>query len=439
MQINDTSPCNPKLFLIILNKHILRSELFHFFGVIEKNIFMDIRSNEPYWLVNNGILNAYPSLRKDIVCDVLIVGAGITGALMAHACVDAGFKAVVIDKREVANGSTSATTSMLQYEIDMPLYQLEKLIGEVGAVSSYKACRDSIWQLKKISDEIKSEAGFNSKNSLYFAGSRKDAKWLKLEFEKRLRAGFEVKWLDRVQIQSDYGLQSEGGILSKDGASVDAFRLTHELLSFNHKRGLEVFDKTELKKVRYLKDEVLVETDTDSKIRAKKIIYCTGYESVKLIPEKIVNLKSTYAMVSERMEGAISTIYDTLFWNTDSPYLYMRSTADHRLLVGGEDENFKNPVLRDALLNNKERKLLKAINKLMPGVDFITDFAWCGTFGETKDGLPYIGPHPKFPNSYFCLGFGGNGITFSVIGANIIARMLQNEIDPLAYFFRFGR
>lgn len=400
---------------------------------------MNIRSNEPFWLVNNGILNAYPSLRKDTECDILIVGAGITGALMAHACIGAGFNTVIIDKREVANGSTSATTSMLQYEIDVPLYQLEKLIGEVGAVASYKACRNAISALKKISEEIKSGSGFNNKNSLYFAGNNKDAKWLKLEFEKRLKAGFEVQWLDKKQIQNNYGLLAEGGILSKDGASVDAFRLTQELLAYNQQRGLRVFDKTELKKIKYLKDEVLAETDTEAKIRAKKIIYCTGYESTKIIPEKIVNLKSTYAIVSERMEGAASAIYDTLFWNTDKPYLYMRSTADHRVLVGGEDENFKNPVLRDTLLDRKEEKLLKTTKKLMPKIDFITDFAWCGTFGETKDGLPYIGPHPKFPNTYFCLGFGGNGITFSVIGAEMITKMLKNDIDPLAYFFRFGR
>lgn len=400
---------------------------------------MNVRSNEPFWLVNNGILNAYPSLRKDISCDILIVGGGITGALMAHACVKAGFQTIVIDKREVANGSTSATTSMLQYEIDVPLYQLERMIGEVGAISSYNACRASIDALRKISNEIQSDAGFTMKDSLYFANSSKDAKWLKVEFEKRLKAGFAVQWLDQKQIQSDYGLMSEGGILSKDGASVDAFRLAHHLFEYNQKRNLEIYDKTELKKIRYLKDEVLVETDTNAKIRAKKVIYCTGYESTQIIPEKIVKLKSTYAIVSERMDNISPAINNTLFWNTDSPYLYMRSTADGRLLVGGEDENFKNAAVRDALLNKKEEKLLKTIKKLIPKIDFIPDFAWCGTFGETKDGLPYVGPHPKFPNTYFCLGFGGNGITFSVIGAEMIVGMLQNEVDPLAYFFRFGR
>ncbi|WP_113638568.1 NAD(P)/FAD-dependent oxidoreductase [Nubsella zeaxanthinifaciens] len=400
---------------------------------------MNIRSNEPFWLVNNGILSAYPSLRENLDCEILIVGAGITGALMAHACVAAGFQTVLIDQREIANGSTSATTSMLQYEIDVPLYQLEQMIGEVGAIASYKACKNSIGKLGEIAKQINSTSGFNHKKSLYFAGTSKDEKWLKTEFEHRKKAGFDVNWSDKKQILDRYGLHSEGGILSEDGASVDAFRLTHELLMHNEKKGLQVFDKTELKKVKYLKDGVLAETDTKAQIKAKKIIYCTGYESINIIPDKIVKLKSTYAIVSERMNGAMNDIYDTLFWNTDSPYLYMRSTGDHRLLVGGEDENFRNPTLRDALLDRKGEKLQKAVKKLLPKVDFITDFAWCGTFGETKDGLPYIGPHPKFPNAYFCLGFGGNGITFSVIGADMIVGMLQNEVDPLAYFFRFGR
>lgn len=400
---------------------------------------MNIRSNEPFWLVNNGILNAYPSLRTEVECEVLIVGAGITGALMAHACIDAGFNTMIIDKREIANGSTSATTSMLQYEIDIPLCQLEKLIGPVGAIASYKACRDSIDRIGEISTEINADAGFAKKNSLYFSHHKKDVKWLKLEYERREKAGFEVQWLDKAQVQSIYGLQSEGGILSEDGASVDAFRMAHNLLAYNVKRGLRIFDKTELIKVKYLKEEVLAQIHTEAKIRARIIIYCTGYESTKMIPEKIVKLKSTYAIVSEQMDNIPSAINNTLFWNTDSPYLYMRSTEDNRLLVGGEDENFKNAMLRDGLLNRKEERLLKTIKKLLPRTSFITDFAWCGTFGETKDGLPYIGPHPKFPHSYFCLGFGGNGITFSVVGATLITQMLKNKIDPLGYFFRFGR
>lgn len=400
---------------------------------------MDVRSNEPYWLVKNGIMHAYPSLRTNCECEVLVVGGGITGALMAHACIKNGFGTMLIDKREIANGSTSATTSMLQYEIDVPLYRLIKLIGEEGAVASYKACSDSIGQLAKIVKEVKSVCGFEIKESLYFASTRKDAKWLAEEFETRKANGFEVEWLNKETIKKRYGLRAEAGILSLKGASADAFCLTHDLLHYNAQKGLRVFDKTELKKVKYQNDEVLITTNTGATIKAKKLIYCTGYETQELLPKKIVKLKSTYAIVSERVKNLNEKLANTLFWNTDTPYLYMRSTADDRLLVGGEDENFRNAIKRDALLTHKENKLLKTFQQLMPEIDFIRDFSWCGTFGETKDGLPYIGAHPQFENSYFCLGFGGNGITFSVIGAQMVTQMIKGKTDPLAHYFRFGR
>lgn len=400
---------------------------------------MDIRSNEPFWLVKNGLVHTYPSLRTDAACDVLVVGGGITGSLMAHALISKGYKTMLIDKREIANGSSSATTSMLQYEIDVPLFKLIEMIGEQGAVGSYKACRDSIFQLEQLVKEISSPCGFERKQSIYFAAGRKDVKWLKKELECRKRAGFEVTWLDQDTLASTYGLKAEGAILSEDGGSVDAFRLTHDLLHYNSKKGLAVFDKTELKKLSYENDQVKATVASGAVITAKKIVYCTGYETQNMLPDKIVKLKSTYAMVSEKIPTLKEEVCNTLFWNTDAPYLYMRTTSDGRLLVGGEDEDFRNPLKRDLLLGRKCNKLIKTVEGFLPGLEFVEDFCWCGTFGETKDGLPYIGSHPKFPNSYFVLGFGGNGITFSVMGMDIITGMMAGSTDLLSYYFRFGR
>ncbi|MBA4056261.1 MAG: FAD-dependent oxidoreductase, partial [Marivirga sp.] len=85
---------------------------------------MKLRSKETYWLLKNGLIQSYPSLQKDIRCNILIIGAGVTGALMAYQFSQEGYKTVLIDKRDVAMGSTSATTAMLQYELDEPLYSL---------------------------------------------------------------------------------------------------------------------------------------------------------------------------------------------------------------------------------------------------------------------------------------------------------------------------
>lgn len=75
---------------------------------------MRLRTFESFWLVKNGIINSYPSLQENLETDIVVVGAGITGALTSHALVEKGYKVVLIDQRDVAMGSTAATTSMLQ-------------------------------------------------------------------------------------------------------------------------------------------------------------------------------------------------------------------------------------------------------------------------------------------------------------------------------------
>jgi hypothetical protein len=65
--------------------------------------------------------------------------------------------------------------------------------------------------------------------------------------------------------------------------------------------------------------------------------------------------------------------------------------------------------------------------------------AWAGTFGVSSDGLPFIGRHPGVPHTWFALGFGGNGTTFSVIAAEIIRNALLGRDDPDAALFSFER
>jgi glycine/D-amino acid oxidase-like deaminating enzyme len=401
---------------------------------------MRLRSSEAFWLVKNGIINSYPSLRENIETEILIVGGGITGSLIAHQCIADGYDTTLIDRREIAHGSTSATTSMLQYEVDVPLHELIEMIGENGAVASYRACFDSIDKLGKIAKRIRSTCGFKKKKSLYFAARKKDVAGLKKEYDARKLHGFPVEWLDGEEIEKAYRLKTTfGGILSDQGGSIDAFQFAHDLLAFDHKKGLRIFDKTEAKKTVYRRKGVTVETNVGSKIKAKKMIYCNGFESVEIIKDKFVDLLSTYAIVGERFEDDQSQLAETLFWNTSEPYNYMRTTDDNRLLIGGEDEEFVDEQKRDDLIGDKAIKLAKYLKKVWPDYDFRIDFAWAGTFGETKDGLPYIGEHPNFPSSYFVLGFGGNGITFSVVGMELISEMLEGKKPELAEYFRFRR
>ncbi len=104
-----------------------------------------------------------------------------------------------------------------------------------------------------------------------------------------------------------------------------------------------------------------------------------------------------------------------------------------------EDDSFRDPVRRDRSLPKKVETIRSKSKRLTALVGWEVEFSWAGTFGETKDGLAYIGPTQEYPRCFFLLGYGGNGITFSTNGANIITDMAPKESKFAAHHFRFGR
>jgi len=76
---------------------------------------------------------------------------------------------------------------------------------------------------------------------------------------------------------------------------------------------------------------------------------------------------------------------------------------------------------------------------MFPAIDFQSAYAWAGTFGETEDGLAYIGSVPELPRCFFTLGFGGNGITYSIVAAEMVRDSIQGKTHPDARLFRFDR
>lgn len=399
---------------------------------------MDIRSNETYWVIKNKFKKSYPSLQQSISTDILVVGGGITGALIAYQLLKAGKEVVLVDRRDVCNGSSAASTAMLQYEIDVPLHKLIEQRGVETAVSSYKSCEKAIFDLKNIVDEIDSNCHFEFKKSIYFTSNRKDLKMLNNEFLARKQFSFQVEWLERKDLK-DLGLDARAGIQSESGAVVDPYKFTYDLLKFCAKKGATIFDRTEIEKFKQKGGKMLAITSEKHTIQANHVIHCTGYESVNTLGKKIVNLKSTYALASEAFEHFPAAFQNHIYWDTASPYLYFRGTSDNRIIIGGGDESFKNATVRDALLGKKRDFLDKQFKKCFPDIDFKPDYIWTGTFGETDDGLPYIGrPKPEV-NEHYVLGFGGNGITYSVMAMDAIIDSLNHTEHRFLDDYRFDR
>ena len=121
---------------------------------------MDLHSGLPYWILKSSLDNTFNPLEKNISIDVTIIGSGITGALVAHELCEAGISCAVIDKRTLATGSSAASTAQLQYEIDTPLHQLIKKVGEQNAIKAFEYCLQSITDIENILKKTNVDAEF---------------------------------------------------------------------------------------------------------------------------------------------------------------------------------------------------------------------------------------------------------------------------------------
>lgn len=400
---------------------------------------MKLSSGYPLSLIKNGLLFSYPKLAKNIKTDVLVLGGGISGALTAHYLVQEGVDCVLIDARTIGLGSTCASTSLLQYEIDVSLHELIKMVGTKAAVRSYKLGVSAILKLEALARKI-GVHDFERKQSLYSAAYKKDVSFLREEYAARKKHGFDVRYLDEASVYKQFGFASHGAILSDVAAAIDTYLLTHSLLQFNLNKGLKVYDRTPAISIEHNQRNVQIKTPDKFVIRAKKLVYATGYEVVDFISKPIVKLASTYAIASESFNATQKFgKKDAVIWNTAKPYLYMRTTNDNRIIIGGRDEEFFSHFKRDKLIPAKTKQLQKDFKKIFPSIPFKTEFSWAGIFGSTKDGLPYIGTYQKLPNSFFALGFGGNGITFSQVAGEIIASLIKGKKNKDAAIFSFER
>ena len=219
---------------------------------------------------------------------------------------------------------------------------------------------------------------------------------------------------------------------------MDCFRLTHRLLERAQKEGARIFDRTPVLRHESDHDGVTLRTPRGV-VRAHTVVFATGYEAVVDLPERVVNLKSSFALASEPLESFDGWYEQCLLWETARPYLYMRTTDDGRALIGGEDDPFKNAARRDALVPKKSKRLAERFREMFPKIDLEVAWSWAGTFGETEDGLAYIGHVHSLPNCFFTLGFGGNGITYSIIAAEIIRDALLGRPNADGRLFRFDR
>ena len=132
---------------------------------------VNLRSGRPLWIEFGQKGAHFPSLSQDVSCRVVVLGGGVTGALVAYRLVKDGVATVLVDRREIGHGSTAASTGLLQYEIDTPLCELIKKVGQADAVHAYRRGLSAIDEIEELVSEVGDDCGFARRETLYFASA----------------------------------------------------------------------------------------------------------------------------------------------------------------------------------------------------------------------------------------------------------------------------
>ncbi len=397
---------------------------------------LDLRTGTPVWMAYRAPSVPARKLTRDAKTDVLVVGMGISGAMICEALSAAGMDVMAIDRRGPLKGSTPATTALVQYEIDQPLTVLSEKIGKGKAETAWRRSRLAVANLSARIDELGIACAQSPRPSLLIAGNELGAGGLRAEAEARRAAGLYAQYLTAGQLQDRFGIARDGAILSPDNLALDPRKLTAGLFLKTLERGARLHAPVEATTFESSSAGVDVATKDGPVISAKHVVLATGYELASIVPPKGHSVVSTWAIATRPQKTKLWP-EEAFIWEASDPYLYMRATADGRVICGGEDEEFQDETERDALLAEKTKRISEKLGKLMPQLDTAAEYAWTGSFGTTSTGLPIIGKAPRHKNVHAIMGYGGNGITFSRIAAEIVLAELTGGRDSDAGLFAF--
>jgi glycine/D-amino acid oxidase-like deaminating enzyme len=384
---------------------------------------------------------AYPVLEEDLSCEVLVVGGGEAGSLISHKLHSQGVDTVMIDKRRIAGGSSSANTGLLQFENDKMLTACIHSFGEHKGVRLYRACSQAVGSLDRLVPTLDIDPDFTLRSSLYFASCPEDVVLLRAEYEALKQHGFQVEFWSGEDVARRYSFRKPAAMYSLGDAQVNPYKLVHSLTATSHRKGMRVYELTEVKRFFHGRGGPAVITANGRTIQARKIVFATGYETQEFRTNPNAYTDSAYAIVTQPLDPAFPGWFErSLIWETARPYLYMRTTADNRIICGGLDENTGIPEERDRRLKRKSELLIEALSELFPQYEELrAEFAWASFFMSTHDGYPLFGEQDGFPDCYFALGYGGNGTVCSALGAEIISELITKGYHPDTELFSFQR
>lgn len=397
----------------------------------------DLRSGRSPWL-SGPARPPGEEPDRDLACDVVVIGGGITGSLAAEHLTALGHSVLLVDREQEGFGSTAASTAMLQWEIDLPLRELTTLYGFERAADVYRRSFRAVEGLRDLADSLGAPCGFIGRDTVYLAAGDVGPRELREEWSLRERAGLPGSLLGHDLLLGEFGFDRAAAIVSPGSAEADPLSLCHALLARSVRQG-----------GRLLRDEAvgfdgsgrkaMVQLASGRTIEAGHVVLATGYVMPDCVKSDLHRVAASFAVATLPQKPAALWPGPALVWEASEDYFYCRTTTDGRIVMGGEDEETDDPTLRESMAAAKTQALLAKLAAFLPRAEPSLGHAWNGAFGQTSDGLPLIGRVPGHPRMLAAYGYGGNGITFSYMASRMIGALVGGTEAPWFSHFAIDR
>lgn len=393
---------------------------------------MNLQSGKYYWPTTFPDAPSYPALAEDLSCDVLIIGGGSSGAQCAYYLAEANLDVVVIEKSKVGSGSTSSNTALIQYSGEKMFTDLINTFGADYIQRHLQLLKDAINEIESASKTVSIDFEYNKRDTLYSASCAEDVESLKKEYEFLKQQNFELTFLTKEDIEGKYPFSRDAAIYSYNDAEINPFKFTHALLEYAARKGIRIYENTEMNGHHYDEDlgKMIVSTKNGCSIKARYVIFAAGYEGLEIKKEKKASFVSTYTVTTNPVEDFSEWHNRTLIWETARPYLFMRTTRDNRIIIGGLDDNTTYPEDRDSKLIHKKNKLIEEFNNMFPRIKVQPEYYSAAFYGGILDGVPIIGKYKEYPKCYFLFAFGDNGTVYSQMLSKIIVQEIVEGNSP---------
>jgi glycine/D-amino acid oxidase-like deaminating enzyme/nitrite reductase/ring-hydroxylating ferredoxin subunit len=368
-------------------------------------------------------LPAFAQIEHDVECDVLVVGAGITGMTAALLLQQAGARVALIEAQRIGTGETGRTTAHLTELIDARYRVIESKFGRGGARSAAESLRAAIDRIERIASELDADCRFERVPEYLYAEDEEQRRDLERELTALQHVGASAAWTEDFPLS----MKVTGAVRVERQGRFHPLAYLRGLAERFVAAGGTIFEHTRMLSVT---DEAPCRVRTErATIRARDVLLLTHVPvSNKVALQTKLAAYRTYAIAAP-LRGAFP---DGNFSDMQHPYHYVRVqplASGRVLMIGGEDHKTgKNDDTEQCFL-----RLCEYASAHFP-IGEITH-RWSGQIIEPADGLPFIGKNPGAEHVYVATGFSGVGMTFGTTAAMILSDAVLGRDNPWAHLY----